>query len=480
MPSQTAAPRPPHPDAPHGRPGYGPAGGPTPSSAPQDTGARSRSAVASNSPVQVRLRPRPGLLGPFRLPQLILVEVAGALVVVGMAAGRLAVIPCAVVAAVLVVVALLRRRGLGPAELLRVRAALRARQRLAAATAVDPEADPALAPALECEPALRATAHTVEFENSSTTAANARRERREIGMIGDGTFLTAVIQVEAPDEPLRPAAGSRSLPLDLLATALRVDDIVLDSIQVVQYSQPSPAPHLPEQALAARGYRELPTGSSVPGLRMTWVSLRLDPELCRTAVAARGGGETGARRALQRAADQLAGRLAGAGLRATVLDTSGVVAAVSTATCANPLRASGATGSPNGGGQRRTAETARAWRCDDRWHTTYWIGQWPSLAPAGGAANGRSAAGTGAADLVNLLTGTPALGSSFGLTVRQASAGAIALSGHVRVTARGESELEQVARQLETRARSAGAGLVRLDGEQVPGVLATLPLGGTR
>ncbi|MFD0328773.1 hypothetical protein ACFQZC_12570 [Streptacidiphilus monticola] len=55
----------------------------------------------------------------------------------------------------------------------------------------------------------------------------------------------------------------------------------------------------------------------------------------------------------------------------------------------------------------------------------------------------------------------------------------MALTGHVRVTARGESELAAAARQLETRARSAGIGLLRLDHEQLPGLLATLPLGGT-
>jgi type VII secretion protein EccE len=272
------------------------------------------------------------------------------------------------------------------------------------------------------------------------------------------------------------------MPLDLLSAGLRVDDIVLDAVQVVQYTQPSPAPHLPEQSLAARGYRELPEGASTPGLRLTWVTVRLDPELCRSAVAARGGGEQGARKALQRAADQLASRLDGAGLRATVLDAAGAVAAVATATCANPLATGGAARSA-----RRTAETTRAWRCDDRWHTTYWISQWPRLTPDGGATpvggrgGGRGSAGPVAApELVNLLTGSTALGSTFSLTIRQAMRGAVALSGHVRVTARSEHELEQAARELETRARSAGAALVRLDREQVPGLLATLPLGGTR
>ena len=419
--------------------------------------------------MQPALRPRPGLLGPLRLPQLVLVEAAAALVVIGLATNRLVLAPCGVLAVLLVLLALVRRNGLSVAELLRARSALKARQRHSATTLPDPATDPAMAPALECEPALRTVLHAVEFEGGA--AANARRDRREIGMIGDGTFLSAVIQVEAPDGPLRPTRGTLGLTLDLLAEGLQVDDVTVDSIQVVQYSQTAPAPHLPEQALAARGYRELPFGATTPGLRLTWVAVRLDPELCRSAVAARGGGETGARKALQRATDQLASRMVGAGLRATVLDPAGLVAAVSTATCGNPLR----TGGPGGGGERsrRTAETARSWRCDDRWNTTYWVGNWPRLAAGG---HGGIASG----ELVNLLTGTPALGSTFSLTVRQASAGAVAVTGQVRVTARGESELSQVARQLETRAKSAGVGLVRLYHEQVPGVLATLPLGGTR
>jgi type VII secretion protein EccE len=452
MSSQTAPPRLQRPEGPSDAPG--------------------RAHVARRAaPVQPVPRPRPGRLGPLRLPQLVLFEMAAVLVAVGLGAGMKVLVPCGSVALVLVLLGLVRRHGLTPAEMMRARSGLRARQRRAraeaaeaAATAV--EVDPAIAPVLECEPALRTVQHTVQVEGGSATTG--RRERREIGMIGDGTFLTAVIQVEAMDDPLRPVRGAHAgLPLDLLADALQVDDVTVDSVQVVQYSQPAPAPHLPEQALAARGYRELPHGATTPGLRMTWVAVRLDPELCRTAVAARGGGESGARKALQRATDQLASRLVGAGLRATVLDASGVTAAVSTATCASPLRTNA---SATGG--RRTSETARAWRCDDRWHTTYWIGQWPRLAAPG--------AGSGSADLVNLLTGMPALGSSFGLTVRQAGGGAVALSGHVRVTARGEGELDQVTRQLETRARSAGVGLVRLDHEQVPGVLATLPLGGTR
>ena len=467
---KTAALRPPRSGA------NGPTSGPTSAAPPH----------RSTAPVSVRTRPRPGRLGPLRLSQLVVAEVAAALVLIGLAVDRVALIGCGAAAVLLAAAALPRLRGLSPIDLLLLRNAARRRRRYSAAHPVDPETDPALVPLLECEPALRAVQHTLEADGSRSAAedptgsaahaparaqvrAAARGERREIGMLGDGTFLTAVIRVEPADTPLRPAHGLGLLPLELLADGLVVDDIVLDAVQAVQYSQPAPAPHLPDQSLAARGYRELPQGAATPALRLTWVTVRLDPELCRSAVAARGGGEPGARKALQRAADQLASRLTGAGLRATVLDSAGAVAAVATATCANPLAA----GSAARAG-RRTSETARSWRCDDRWHTSYWISQWPRLAASPGGP------GLPAADLVGRLGDSGALGTTISLTLRQSMSDSFSLTGMVRITVRGENELERAAKQLETHARGAGAALVRLEHEQVPGLLATLPLGGTR
>lgn len=164
----------------------------------------------------------------------------------------------------------------------------------AAALAATQGVDPAIAPVVECEPALR----TYEF----TTEA----DQRAIGFVGDGTFLTALVQVDARDEPLRPARGSHMLPLDVLHTALDVEDIHLESVQFVQYTQPAPAsPHLPEQAVAARSYAPLQAQSQTPALQLTWIALKLDPELCSEAIEARGGGMEGAKRSLLRAADQL-------------------------------------------------------------------------------------------------------------------------------------------------------------------------------
>lgn len=459
MPSQTAPAR---RSAPHGRR----AGG----RRPDPDGRRGRPAPAS--PVSVKVHPRPGLLGKrLRLQQLVLLEVAAALVAVGWTIGPAVAGAFAVPAALLVIVGLVPMRGHTLPGAMRVRSAMKARRREAQYNVPPPGTDPALAPALEVEPALRTCTHVTE-----TDLGDGRPIRRETGMVGDGTFFTSVLLVQAKDLPLRPVRTALPLPLDVICSALQVDDIGLESVQLVQHTQPAPAPHLPDQSLAARAYHQLQDGPATPALRLTWVALKLNPETATTAVLARGGGEEGARKTLQRVTDQLAGRLNAAGFTATVLDERELIAALAISICANPVAVAGRQGSGGGGAAaaRRTQESSKFWRIDDRWHSTFWISKWPQLSRPGGAAGRISAP-----DLVNLVTGTPALASTFSLTASRGTGGSVAVSGHVRVTGRSESELAQVGRLVESRAHHAGIGLTRLDQEQAPGLLATLPLGGT-
>ncbi|MFC5725003.1 type VII secretion protein EccE [Streptomyces gamaensis] len=319
---------------------------------------------------------------------------------------------------------------------------------------------PALAPVVECEPALR-------------TGSFTDRSGRTVGVIGDGTFVTAVLRIDPAEGPLRAPRAQSALPLALLRDGMEVDGIRLESVQVVQHTLPAPAPQLEAEALAARNYAPLHGMSGSPAARLTWVALKLDPELCPDAVAARGGGEAGARRCVLRAADQLASRLRGAGFRAVVLSEGGLAAAVATAANVNPVATAQSDQSVRAGAPaRRTAELPRAWRCDDRWHTTYGVGRPPR---------------PGAAPLPQLaasLTSIPALSTTLSVTLGRGRVRdgqhVPTLTGHIRVTGRSADELAASRRELERAARSVRVGLVRLDHEQVPGVLATLPLGGTR
>ncbi|MFC9925045.1 type VII secretion protein EccE [Streptomyces sp. NPDC127190] len=427
-----------------------PAPAPEPSGRPAgpDSGA-----AASGAP---SFRARPGRAGSFRLQRLVLLELAVAVLVVGWAVAPLALAVATPVAVALVLLAVVRRRGRTLPDWLATARALRARQRRAANTPIPPGTEPSLVPALECEPALR-------------TYSYGARERRPAGIVGDGTFLTAVLQVEADATALRAERTRQPLPLGLVRDALEVDGIRLESAQIVQHTQPAPALHLPQQSVAVANYAPLQQRTGAPAVRITWIALKLDPELCAEAVAARGGGLLGAQKCVVRTADHLASRLTGAGFRARVLDEEELVAALATSACANPLvTAEAGRGEAR---ERRTEESGRSWRCDNRRHTTYWVRRWPQL---GGARGGSLP------QFIAEVTAIPALATTFSLTLARGERQEVALCGHLRVTGRSDDELVAARRALEAAARQAGAGLSRLDREQLPGMLATLPLGGAR
>jgi type VII secretion protein EccE len=364
-------------------------------------------------------------------------------------------VPALVIACALLLLAVVRHRGHTLGDLLSAAVALHARRRATGPCAE--EADPSLAPVAENVPGLRPFSYV-------------DRDRRTVGMIGDGTFLTAVVRVEENSAALRPAYGARSLPMSLLGDALAVDDIVLESVQLVQQARSAPGAHLPEHSPARLSYATLQERTAAPALRMTWVAVKLDPELCREAVQARGGGTDGAQRCLVRVADHVASRVTGAGFRAVVLDQEELNSSVATAACAGPARPVRA-GRPDAGPPRRTAETSQVWRCDNRRHTTYAVGRWPGLGPGE----------TPFPRLVSLLTAVPAYATTVSLTLRRGThRGSVEVRCHVRITDGTDSGLVRARRALEHTGRSAGVGLVRLDREQLPGVLATLPLGGTR
>lgn len=385
-----------------------------------------------------------------------LLEISAAALLVGWATGPVALVPAAVVAVALLALALVRRRGRSLPEWLATARALRARRKRAAALEVPPGTEPGLVPVLECAPALRTYSHGV-------------RDRRPVGIVGDGTFVTAVVHVEADFTALRAERSRQPLPLGLVRDALEVDGIRLESAQIVLHTQPAPALHLPRQSVAVANYAPLQEQIEAPAVRITWIALKLDPELCPEAVAARGGGLTGAQKCVARAARHLASRLTGAGFRATVLDEEELIAALATSACANPLVTAEA--GRTEARERRTEESGRSWRCDNRRHTTYWIRRWPGA----GGGNGPSLP-----QFVARVTAVPALATTFSLTLARGEGPEVSLCGHLRVTGRSDDELVAARRALEDSARQAGAGLARLDREQLPAVLATLPLGGAR
>ncbi|MGW8064372.1 type VII secretion protein EccE [Streptomyces ziwulingensis] len=421
-------------------------------------GSAARGSSAARGPVTPHLRTRSGRGGSFALQRLVMLELAAALVVCGWLVGTSALVPAGVAACVLALLAVVRRRGRSLPEWLGSQLALRARLRRAPDTPPPSGVDSSLVPAVECEPNLR----TYQYSHRDD------HDRRPVGMVGDGGFLTAVLQVEADAGALRAERGRTPLPLALVRDVLDVDGIRLESAQVTVHTQPAPAPHLPQESVVVRNYAQLQAQTSSPAVRITWIALKLDPELCPEAVAARGGGLLGAQKCLVRSAEHLSSRLTGAGFRVNVLTEEELAAAVATSACANPMVTTQA--DQGDAPRRRTEESSRSWRCDNRRHTTYWVRRWP---PLGGS-------GVGLPQLVAQLTAVPALATTFSLTLARSGQQDVAVTGHVRVTGRSSTELSDARRALERAARQSRTGLVRLDREQLPGVLATLPLGGAR
>ncbi|MEU3897701.1 type VII secretion protein EccE [Streptomyces sp. NPDC045251] len=415
-------------------------------------------APSVRGPVTPHLQARPARGGSSVLQRLVLLELAAALGVCGWLAGPVALVPALSVALVLVVLAVVRRRRRSLPEWLISHLTLRARLRSAPNVPLPQDVDAGLAPAVECEPNLR----TYSFVHRD------ERDRQPVGMVGDGSFLTAVLQVEADAGALRADRASLPLPLALVRDVLDVDGIRLESAQVVLHTQTAPAPHLPRQSVVVTNYTQLQSDIASPAVRIMWIALKLDPELCPDPVAARGGGLAGAQRCLVRSAEHLSSRLTGAGFRVSLLTEEGLSSALATSMCANPVVTvqTGQDDTP----RRRTEESGRSWRCDNRRHTTYWVRRWPQL-------GGR---GPGLPQLVAQLTAVPALATTFSLTLAPSGSQDVTISGHVRVTGRSSTELSDARRGLEHVARQARAGIVRLDREQLPGMLATLPLGGAR
>jgi type VII secretion protein EccE len=388
-------------------------------------------------------QPRPGRIGSIPLIRLILVEAALALAAVPFLLHKPMVIAgTGPVALLCVIGAVLGSRGRWLGASHAVRADFKDRH----AQQAPATGESALAPLRETFPALR-------------TATVSTRGGEPVGIIGDGTFLTAVIQLDSRGEPLREPRQAHPLPVGAVAEVLSNTQVPIAGVQLISHARPAPAPHLPRQSLSARSYQSI--GADVPAQRITWAAVRLDPEQAQGAVEARGGGQVGAQRALLTAVQRVASQIEGAGFEATILSEPELINALGTACMVSQVAVN-----PAAAAHQRTEETKRYWRCDGSWHTTYWLDKPPSLSAR---TSPEFFAGLGA---------LPALATSVAVNLSKGTGDSVAFSCFIRIAAGSENQLNESSKQLEQRAGQAGAGLTRLDGEQLPGLVATVPLGG--
>lgn len=383
------------------------------------------------------------------LAALVAVEVGLAAVVVGSAHGTVATVAGAAVLLVVLAGIAVPWRGRPLARTLRNQWSFRRRagRRPQPATGADDE----LAPVREWLPGV------------ALVAAQDRRGEATT-LVADGTAWLAVLGLESDDDVL--AEGSPSLRLDDLYRLLSVDDIVLASVQVVVLTVPAPALLVASADSPALGaYAE----HDVPAVRRTTIALRLDPERCAPAVAARGGGTRGVSRALRRCAEATAEMFSVVGHRWRWLDDDACREVLELYGGADAGRPD-CTGETGLAGIRttetRTTESWSSWRCDGYLHHSARVTRLPEPATAGVEA------------ILAASAHAPALATSVAVTVRVEPPDRRTLDVVVRAWAPDDRAAAAALDVMSQAVSSSGVRLRRLDGEQAAGAIASLPLGG--
>ncbi len=286
-------------------------------------------------------------------------------------------------------------------------------------------------------------------------ARGADHERRPLGLAWHQGAWTAVLLVD-PAPGLITAVGSApSLPLGALAPTLEDRGVVLDAISVIWHCYPGSAA-LPANSPALNSYLEVLGPLPAAARRTTWIAVRLDPRRCQAAIRERGGGVVGAHRALIGALSRVRNALESTGVAIRPLDPDELIrAGISAAELTSVA------------GSNTSVSLREKWSgvtAGGVGHASYAITGWPAK---------------GVRNDLNALTGVRALSSTLSLTISPSTEqGQVGLRGMVRVSARTPGELDRADDRLKALADKLDITLTPLNGLQVSGLSATLPLGG--
>ncbi len=147
----------------------------------------------------------------------------------------------------------------------------------------------------------------------------------EIGVVADDDAWVGILSL-ASDDALIVDRGA-GIDLSTLGELTRQDDVVFAAIQVLTMTVPGPTEAmLAPGSLATGSYLEL-TGAeepTPPAVRRTWLALRLDPRLCMEAVDRRGSGQAGVMATLRFGLHRAQAQLKRQGVAAHPLDAAGV------------------------------------------------------------------------------------------------------------------------------------------------------------
>lgn len=272
----------------------------------------------------------------------------------------------------------------------------------------------------------------------------------EVGVVEHAGGTTAVVELGTGDVPLGLEPALLPLPAALLP-----DDEAGPPVTIQLLMQVTPAPSTRAgDSPAAVSYREL-TGGHVPARFHAWLAVQIvrAPEAIPSEL----------RQDLSHVLRRLLRRLRRDLVAARALDMAGLRATLATAAHLDVTAASDDDGDMG-------AERWGAWWTRDVAHVSFHVNQWPHAADDG--------------RLMRLLLETECLAVTMSLAAGNAAAHAgaehddVAVQLTTRLAASDAPELTALAGQHQERLAGIGAVAERMDGRQIYGLAATLPLGG--
>lgn len=281
----------------------------------------------------------------------------------------------------------------------------------------------------------------------------------EVALISHAGGLTAVLEVVPLDAGAFIEPSHLLPPLTGLLPTAEIGRPVV-SVQVIIQSIPAPN-FAGLNDSAAISYREL-AGGIVPATRGCWMALQAQ-HVAEDHTAA------DLQDSVTRAVSRLQRRLRKAGLRARILNRDEIATELLSLARVQPREAA-----LSGSSRRRqhlaspaVTEGWRTWSAGPQVHTTYRLLAWPDLADPAGQ------------ELLDRLLHTPTLATTVAVAARwRSTTDDLELEAALRVTLPEAADVDLATEQLRDAVQDLGGQIERLDGEQVFGVAATLPLGG--
>ncbi len=272
------------------------------------------------------------------------------------------------------------------------------------------------------------------------------------GLIRDGEEWAAVLGLPTGQHVVDVADPQEAprIPWSVLAAALDDRGVRLRAVQLVRLAVPTIPSGLDWSGPLATSYAAM--AGPLPPRQRVYVALRLNTADCRAAVAARGGGDDGACRALVSAVARLRYSLSQNGIRANPLTEEQVWFAARTvlaATEEDPLES--------------IAEDSlgwRAWYADGHCHVVFTVTRWP--------------AGENPTALLADLSMLPAAACVTSVSVQPRAHGSPGMTATLRYLCT-PAELESLRSGVAALCRSRGAAVQAADGEHRLGSVLSLP-----